>query len=67
MFIDQKEQQTLLATTYPGMSELVLPMKIIWNKINSNPIFMEKDGKIKMALALGKDKTVTGEVKVIME
>jgi preprotein translocase subunit SecA len=40
LFIDQKEHQTLLATTFPGFYELVKPMKIIWNKICTNPIFM---------------------------
>jgi len=43
----------LLGTTYPGFSELEYPMKVIWNKITTSPIFKEEN-KIKLVLALGK-------------
>ena len=52
MFVDQKDHQTLLATTYPGFSELSYPMKIIWGRVNLCPIFQE-DKKLKIALATG--------------
>jgi hypothetical protein len=58
LFIDQKGHQTLLGTTYPGFAELAYPMKIIWNKISTNPVFKEGE-KIKIALATGKDETTT--------
>jgi hypothetical protein len=54
MFIDQKNHQTLLSTTYPGFSQLAYPMKIIWNKINSFPLLKEKD-KIKIIIPLGEN------------
>ena len=34
MFVDQKGNQTLLSQKYPGFSELVYLMKIVWQKIN---------------------------------
>jgi hypothetical protein len=41
MFIDQKEHETLIASIFPGLSEVIPVMKIIWNRINSNFIFLE--------------------------
>jgi hypothetical protein len=59
MFIDQKGNQTLLATTYPGFSEFIYPMKVIWNKINSYPIYQNGD-KTMMVIPIGSDQTITG-------
>ena len=67
MFIDQKGHQTLLASTFPGFSELIHPMKIIWNKIiNSRRIYKEND-QLKMELFVDKNEIVTGPVKGVMD
>ncbi len=43
MFIDEKSNQTLLASTYAGFSDLLLPMRILWQTIVMNNIVREGD------------------------
>lgn len=43
MLIDEKSNQTLLASSFAGFSELILPMRIIWQKIVSKDIIKEDD------------------------
>ena len=45
MFIDDKENQTLLSTQYAGLSELLAPMKIIFQQVLTHTITNE-DGKL---------------------
>jgi preprotein translocase subunit SecA len=54
MMVDQKAHQTLIASVFPGFNELVYPMKVIWNKINSNPLFRDK-GHLQIAIQSGSD------------
>lgn len=65
MFVDEKDHQTLLSTTYPGFSELIYPMKIIWNRISTSPIYKENE-KLMIAVAYGDDSVITGPVKEAM-
>lgn len=43
MLIDEKQNQTLLASQFAGFSELLLPMRIIWQTILSKDIIKEDD------------------------
>lgn len=40
-------------------------MQIIWNRISMNPVFKEEN-KLKIAMAMGKDQTLVGDIKTIM-
>ncbi len=64
MMVDQKGHQTLIASVFPGFNELVYPMKVIWNKINTNPLFRE-DGRLQIAFQTGSD-VLKGPLDVAM-
>lgn len=67
MFVDEKEHQTLLSTTYTGFSELHMPMRIIWQHILTERYVIDNQEKITMYMhGESENEIVEGEAVVIM-
>lgn len=66
MLIDEKSNQTLLASQFAGFAELITPMKIIWQTIVTKDIIKEGDKIFLYQKGEKQGEIIKGEANEVM-